>query len=46
MSFDSVRALELHDVARATSRIACALEMGVTMGANVLKFLKWQKITR
>ena len=27
LSFDSVRALEIHDVARATSRIACALEM-------------------
>ena len=27
LSFDSVRALEIHDVARATSCIACALEM-------------------
>ena len=26
LSFDSVRALETHDVARATSRIACELE--------------------
>ena len=27
LSFDLVRALEIHDVARATSCIACALEM-------------------
>ena len=27
LSFDSVRALEIHDVARDTSCIACALEM-------------------
>ena len=27
LSFDSVRALEIHDVALVTSSIACALEM-------------------
>ena len=32
LSFDSVRALEKHDVARATSRIACALEMRSSNG--------------
>ena len=34
-SFDSVGALEIHDVARATSCIACA----VAMGANVLNLI-------
>ena len=29
LSFDSVRALKIHDVARATSCIACALELSV-----------------
>ena len=32
MSFDSVRALEIDDVARATSCIACALEMRSSIG--------------
>ena len=32
LSFDSVRALEIHDVARATSCIACALEMRSSNG--------------
>ena len=32
LSFDSVRALEIHDVVRATSCIACALEMRSSNG--------------
>ena len=32
LSFDSVRALEIHDVACATSCIACALEMRSNIG--------------
>ena len=32
LSFDSVRALEIHDVARDTSYIACALEMRSSNG--------------
>ena len=32
LSFNSVRALEIHDVARATSCIACALEMRSSNG--------------
>ena len=32
LSFDSVRALEIHDVARATSCIPCALEMRSSNG--------------
>ena len=32
LSFDSVLALEIHDVARATSCIACALEMRSSNG--------------
>ena len=36
LNFDSVRALEIHDV-RATSCLACALEMRSSHGANVLK---------
>ena len=32
LSFDSVHALEIHDVARATSCIACALEMRSSNG--------------
>ena len=32
LSFDSVRALEIHDVARATLSIACALEMRSSNG--------------
>ena len=32
LSFESVRALEIHDVARATSCIACALEVRSSSG--------------
>ena len=32
LTFDSVRALEIHDVARATSCIACAQEMRSSNG--------------
>ena len=32
LSFDSVRAREIHDVARATPCIACALEMRCSNG--------------
>ena len=32
LSFDSVRALEIHDVACATSCIVCALEMRSNIG--------------
>ena len=40
LSFDSVRTLEIPDVASATSCIACALEMRSSNGANVLKQLE------
>ena len=35
LSFDSVRALEIHGVACATSRIACALEMRSSNGREL-----------
>ena len=36
LSFDSVRALEIHDVARATPCMACALEMRSSNGREIL----------
>ena len=38
LSFDSVRALETHDVTRATSCIACALEMRSSNGREPTSF--------
>ena len=44
LSFDSVRALEIHDVARATSHIACALEMRSSyVKFEQLNVNKWPK---
>ena len=42
-SFDSVCAVEIHDVARATSCIACALEMRSNNGRERPQALIFQK---